>query len=438
MGPAAGGPPRSPQSRSWHARLKREMARPIPSRTPTSPTPRRPPTPLPNGNGSGQAGATPSSGAPGATAARQRRPWWQRRWLWAGAVAAGLLLGGGGLWLRQRSASEADLESYTVLARSGDLPGVVNASAELEAEQRVNVSPKRQGILEELFVEEGDRVESGQPLARMDAGDLQERLRELKAQVISAEAQLERSRSELERNERLYRQNAISLSDYNTVRSTFLVEQAAVNAARQRLEARRVEQADLIVRAPFSGVVTQRFADPGAFVTPTTTASATAGATSSSIVELSQGLEVVAKVPESDIGRVREGQPASVRVDAFPDRRFAARVKRITPRAVKQNNVTSFDVYLTFVEPTPELRIGMTADVGFQTGVLRERTLVPTVAIVTENGQPGVLLVGADRKPTFQTVELGESGGRDTEILSGLEPGTRIFIDLPPGARRRD
>lgn len=393
--------------------------------------------PLPNG--AGRPGpARPDGDQAGASGSRPR-PWWRRRRLWAGAVAAGLLLGGSGLWMmRQRASSQADIEPFTVVARSGDLPGVVNAAAELEAEQRVNVSPKRQGILEELFVEEGDRVEAGQPLARMDAGDLQERLRELQAQLLSAQAQLQRSRSELERNERLFRENAISLSDYNTVRSTFLVEQAAVNAARQRLEARRVEQADLVVRAPFSGVVTQRFADPGAFVTPTTTAAAVEGATSSSIVELSQGLEVVAKVPESDIGRVRQGQPASVRVDAFPDRRFAARVKRITPRAVKVNNVTSFDVGLQFVEPTPELRIGMTADVGFQTGLLQARTLVPTVAIVTENGRPGVLLVGKDRKPTFQPVELGSSGGKDTEILSGLEPGTRIFIDLPPGTKRRD
>ncbi|MFU8886893.1 MAG: efflux RND transporter periplasmic adaptor subunit [Cyanobacteriota bacterium] len=349
-----------------------------------------------------------------------------------------MLLAGGGLWLRQRGTTQGDLEPYTVLARSGDLPGVVNVSAELEAEQRVNVSPKRQGVLEELFVEEGDPVRTGQPLARMDAGDLQERLMELQAQLTSAEAQLARSRSELERNESLRRENAITLSDYNQIRSTFLVEQAAVKAARQRLEARRVEQNDLIVRAPFNGVVTQRFADPGAFVTPTTTAAAVAGATSSSIVELSQGLEVVAKVPESDIGRVRQGQEASVRVDAFPDRRFAARVKRITPRAVKLNNVTSFDVFLTFLEPTPELRIGMTADVGFQTGRIQARTLVPTVAIVTEEGQPGVLLVGKDRKPSFQPVKLGISGGKDTEILSGLDAGTRVFIDLPPWARQRN
>jgi HlyD family secretion protein len=353
-------------------------------------------------------------------------------------VAGALLIGGVGVVLRQRSTSQAGrLADYTVLAESGSLPGVVTASGELEAEQSVNVSPRRQGVLQELYVEEGDVVRRGQPLARMDSDDLRERLGELRAQLASAQAQLARSRSELDRNERLYRQNAISQSDFDRVRSIFLVDEAAVKAARQRLEARQVEQADLIVRAPFDGVVSQRFADPGAFVTPTTTAAAVAGATSSSIVELAQGLEAVAKVPESDIGRIRLGQDAEVRVDAFPDRRFPARVKRITPRAVKLNNVTSFDVVLAFLKPEPQLRIGMTADIGFQTGRVQADTLVPTVAIVTEEGRPGVLLVGRDNQPTFQPVELGVSGGRNTQILTGLKAGTRIFIDMPPWAKRK-
>jgi HlyD family secretion protein len=343
-----------------------------------------------------------------------------------------------GVWQRQRTINQRDLTPYTVLAKTGELPGVVNAAGELEAEQRVNVSPKRQGVLSELYVEEGDRVRTGQALARMDEGDLEERLTELQAQLNSAEAELVRSRSELKRNQNLYQQNAISLSDYNAVRSSFLVDQAAVQAAKQRLEARKVEQLDLLVKAPFDGVISQRYADPGAFVTPTTTASTSAGATSSSIVELSQGLEVVAKVPENDIGRIQLGQDASIRVDAYPDRRFAARVKRISPRAVKLNNVTSFDVLLRFLQPQPELKIGMTADVDFQTGRIQAQTLIPTVAIVTEQGRPGVLLVGPESVPQFQPVELGVSGGRDTQVISGLEPGTKVFIDLPPWAPRRN
>ncbi len=331
-----------------------------------------------------------------------------------------------------------DLAPYTVVAREGSLPGVITASGELDAIQRVNVSPKRQGLLQEIFVAEGDRVKRGQPLARMDDGDLQDRVMELRANLLSAQAEQQRSESELKRNEPLYRQGAISLDDMSRFRADAEVRLMAVRAARERLEQRLVERDELIVRAPFDGVISQRYADPGAFVTPTTTASATAGATSSSIVELSEGLEVVAKVPESDIGRVKRGLPASVRVDAFPDRRFRARVRQIAPRAVKTNNVTSFEVTLQLLDPAPELRIGMTADIDFQTGTLQARTLVPTVAIVTEDGRPGVLLVGKGQEPTFQPVELGASSGKDTQILEGLDNGTRVFIDLPPWAKKRN
>jgi HlyD family secretion protein len=314
---------------------------------------------------------------------------------------------------------------------------VVTASGELDAVERVNVSPKRQGQLRELLVDEGDRVEEGQPIAVMDSGDLRDRLGELQANLRSAQAELERSRSELARNLPLHRQGAISLNDLQRYQADYEVKRMGVAAAMERIQQRQVEGNELIVRAPFAGVISQRFAEPGAFVTPTTTASATAGATSSSIVELSQGLEVIAKVPESDLGRLRIGQAADVRVDAFPDRRFPARVRQIAPRAVKINNVTSFEVKLGLLNPPPELRIGMTADVDFKTGNLPARTLVPTVAVVTEKGRPGVLLVGKNRQPTFQPVELGVSSGKDTQILSGLEPGTRVFIDLPPWAKQR-
>ncbi|MFN7677943.1 MAG: efflux RND transporter periplasmic adaptor subunit [Cyanobacteriota bacterium] len=366
------------------------------------------------------------------------RPSHSWRPLWIGLAALVALLAGLGLWQRQRMAVRQNIAPYTVQARSGSLPGVVTASGELDAMERVNVSPKRQGQLLELLVEEGDRVEKGQPLARMDAGDLQDRLDELRANLLSARAELERSRSELSRNLPLYRQGAISLNDLQRYQSDYEVKRMAVAAAQQRIQQRQVEREELIVRAPFSGVISQRFAEPGAFVTPTTAASATAGATSSSIVELAQGLEAIAKVPESDLGRLRVGLPADVRVDAFPDRRFPARVRQIAPRAVKLNNVTSFEVKLELLNPPPELRIGMTADVDFKTGAMPARTLVPTVAVVTEKGRPGVLLVDKDRQPQFRPVDLGMSSGKDTEILSGLEPGTRVFIDLPPWAKQKN
>ncbi len=367
-----------------------------------------------------------------------KRPLWQRRRVWIGASLAGLLLVSvAGLNWRKTSEQRASLARYTVQAQRGSLPGVIAATGELDAIERVNVSPKRQGVLAQLFVDEGDRVNQGQALARMDPGDLSDRWQELEANLRSAEANLQRSRNEWQRRQQLYRSGAISADDYNRAEATFKVDRAARQAALERLQQRTVEQEDLIVRSPFAGQVSQRYAVRGAFVTPTTTASSSLGATSSSIVELARGLEAVAKVPESDVGRLRVGQLASVQVDSFPDQRFAARIRQIAPRAIKTNNVNSFAVKLAFLQPVPQLRIGMTAEIEFQIGNVPPQTLVPTVAVVTEDGRPGVLLVGQGNQPKFQPVELGMSSGRSTQILSGLAPGTRVFIDLPPWAKKK-
>ena len=262
-----------------------------------------------------------------------------------------LVSGAGFLLLPLLKGPKRDIGPYVTKVSQGSLAGIITASGEIEAEQRVNVSPKRQGQLLALYVDEGDKVIAGQPLARMDPSDIRNRLEELRAQQAVAKVDLNRSRGEYERRLQLFSQGALSGDDLARFKANFDSSQASYNAALQRLAQRKVESGDLVVRAPFAGTITNRYADPGSYVTPTTAASATAGATSSSIVELASGLQVNAKVPESDIGRIRNGQAASVRVDAFPDQRFAAQVKRISPRTEKSSNVTTVKVELELINP---------------------------------------------------------------------------------------
>ena len=359
------------------------------------------------------------------------------------AVMVGLLvlaLCGGGLLLRfgPWNNRQRDLTPFTTTAERGVLSGVITASGELQAQQKVNVSPRQSGLLDELMVDDGDEVKDDQVLAVMDRGDLDDRLQEKQALLRQAEANYQSQKDEFERRSKLYDSGVISADDFSDARFEMLARQAGLVAARERVEQLEQESSEQTIRAPFAGTITARYAEPGSFVTPTTAASATAGATSASIVELSQGLEVRARVPESDIGRIVTGQNAEIRVDAFPDERFQATVNEIAPRAAKENNVTSFEVRLNFLNPPQKLRIGMTADINFQTGRSAPKILVPTVAIVTENGKPGVLLVDENQKPSFQPVELGNSSGDQTAILNGLESGTRVFINLPPWADRRD
>ncbi len=327
--------------------------------------------------------------------------------------------------LKDANRSNKDITGFTIAAESGSLPGLITASGELKANKSVNVSPKRQGILNEIFVDEGDQVQQGDLIAKMDFGDLKYRIDELRANY-------ETQKASYLRRKMLFSEGAISAEEYEEYKNKFLRSEA-------KFKQIEVEENETNIKAPFKGTITSRYAVPGAFVTPTTSASSSreGGATSSSIVKLSQGLEIVAKVPESDIGRIETGQEATIIVDAFPDKRYKAVVSKISPSAIRNNNVTSFEVTLFLNKRPKNLRLGMTSDINFETGATKISTLIPTVAIVTEEGKVGVLIPGEKNQPKFKKVELGTSSGSKTAIISGLNPGDRVFINLPPWAKKR-
>ena len=127
-----------------------------------------------------------------------------------------VIVGGGSLiWvLGSGRRGSRDLSNYTVEATRGSLPGVITASGELEAIRSVNVSPKRQGLLEALLVDEGDRVQQGQVLARMEKGDFQDRIDELNALSRQARADFEIKSSDYERRKKLFSSGATSEAGY--------------------------------------------------------------------------------------------------------------------------------------------------------------------------------------------------------------------------------
>ncbi|WP_157871946.1 efflux RND transporter periplasmic adaptor subunit [Gloeothece verrucosa] len=206
---------------------------------------------------------------------------------------------------------------------------------------------------------------------------------------------------------------------------------AQVNAARGQLEQIKIQYNDTIIRAPFDGIVTQRYATEGAFVTPTTSASSTASATSTSILAMARGLKVVAKVPEVDLSFLQLGQPATIVADAYPDTLFKGQVVRIAPEAIVEQNVTSFEVTVALLPGQNRLLSKMNVDVTFYGKPLQDALVVPTVAIVTQKGKTGVYVPDQDKKPKFQPVDIGLVVDDKTQILSGLTPGQPVFIDLP-------
>jgi len=206
---------------------------------------------------------------------------------------------------------------------------------------------------------------------------------------------------------------------------------AAVESAKAQLMAVQIQLQDTEIRAPFSGIITQKYATEGAFVTPTTSASSTASATSTSIVALAKDLEIKAKVPEVDIGQLKEGQLVEIVADAYPDQVFKGTVRLVSPEAVIEQNVTSFEVRVAIDTGKEQLRSGMNVDLTFLGEQVPNALMVPTVAIVTEKGQTGVMIPDAKNQPQFKQVTIGSSIQDQTQILEGVKEGDRVFIDLP-------
>ncbi|HAC62698.1 MAG TPA: efflux transporter periplasmic adaptor subunit [Cyanothece sp. UBA12306] len=207
--------------------------------------------------------------------------------------------------------------------------------------------------------------------------------------------------------------------------------QAEVAAAQAKLDNVQTQVKDTIITAPFSGLITQRYSSPGAFVTPTTSASSSVSATSTSIVALAQGLEVLAELSEVDISKIKIGQPAEIRSDAYPQKVFRGRVQLIAPEAVQNNNVTSFQVQIALETGQNELLSGMNVRLTIVGKKIPQSLVVPNVAILTQNGETGVLIPNQKNQPVFQPVSIGSMVGDQTQILQGVQEGELVFIDYP-------
>lgn len=434
-------------------------------------------------------------------------------WL-LGLVAVGVIGVGAIAFAVARARGPAyDLQELTVPVETTALTIRFTASGNVTPLQTVNLSPNASGILEELYVEQGDRVVQGQLIAQMDSRDVEAqrrqreaavteaaaqltdvqqgtdpeeiaraeaavrvaeaRVQDVEAQVRDAEARLDLAEAQVDRNRRLQTQGAISLDELdsfvqavqsaranvNSTEASLASAQFQVDEAQQQLEDLRneprpediaqaearlsqaqaqlesvdVQVADTQIRAPFAGVVTQKFANEGAFVTPTTSASDASSATSSAIVALASDLEVLAEVAETDIGQISPGQRVEIIADAFPDEVFEGRVRLIAPEAIERQNVTLFQIRVNLVTGQDRLLSNMNVTAAFVGEELADALVVPTVAVVTQEGRSGVLVPDDRDRIRFRPVALGSQAGEQIQILEGITEGDRVFVDLPPG-----
>ncbi len=355
-----------------------------------------------------------------------------KRWMkWALLVLlAGLLASGVWRALSGRQAQQATLARQTNLGsqtvveltaidmvevRSSELALGLPISGSLKAVNSAIVKARVAGELQELAVREGDTVRTGQIIARVDPTEYQARLRQAQQLAESAKAQVDIARRSFDNNRSLVEQGFISRTALDTSLASLAAAEASFRAAQAGSEVAAKSLEDTILRAPLSGLVSQRLAQPGERVAPE--------ARIVEIVDLGR-IELEASLSAAESLQLRLGQIAVLQIEGSASP-VSARVVRINPSAVAGSRAVT--AYLA-VDSAPGLRQGLFAQGTL--GTARLQTLaVALSAVRTDKPQPYVQLI-EQQQVRHQTVELGARGELDGQAMvavKGVSENARVI-----------
>lgn len=262
-----------------------------------------------------------------------------------------------------------------------DIVVTASAAGAIEPVKTVEVKSKASGEIIEVFVEEGDQVEAGQLLVRVDPRIPMNAVAQAEADSVVARAELDNAEAQLERSEALHASASITDLEYENARLARASAYARLISARRALEDAKIAFEDTEVRAASSGTILGRSVEVGTVI-----ASASRDVSGGAVLMRMASLDTVqvrALVDETDIGMIQDGMPVTITVEAYPNRPFHGDVLRIGAEALVQQNVTMFPVLVQIANDEGLLRPGMNAEVLVHIGEVRSALAVPNAALRT-------------------------------------------------------
>jgi RND family efflux transporter MFP subunit len=357
-------------------------------------------------------------------------------------AGAGIVLAlvAAGIWFRADSASSTGpgrggrgqpIAVETAPVERVTLRDLRGFSGTLRAEAQFDVAPKIAGRMERLLVDLGDTVRNGQVVARLDDDEAEQQVQQARAELGVAQAGLAEARSllsvkqaQLGRIRQLHERRIAAQTELETAEVEAVAQQARVQVTQAQvtqreaaLRAAEVRKSYTVIRAAWHGGsevrhVGERYASEGALLA--------ANQPILSIVE-TRLLTAVVSAPELDYPWLRVGQPATVRVEALPQRRFPGRIVRLAPVFRETSRQARIEVQVDNAEGL--LKPGMFAAVEVEVGEVHNAATVPEAAVVTRDGRRGVFRVDAQqRRVEFVPVRTGiVEGGRVQIVEPDLE-----------------
>jgi len=381
---------------------------------------------------------------------RARRDPGRFRWLrWPAAGLGGLLLVSAAVFALR--GSPPAVEVTTAHAIPAGRPALLNASGYVTPRRRATIAAKITGQVNEVFAEEGMRVEPGQILATLDDSDARARLISARADRDATAATLGDLRVNLANAERdrrraedLWKDAGISEQALDQARTTVDSLRARIALGEEQIRAAeakiRVAQEDLdntIIRAPFAGIVVSKDAQRGEMVSPISAGGGFTRTGIATIVDMNS-LEIEVDVNESYIARVKPGQPVTAVLDAYPDWQIPAKVRTVIPTADRQKATVKVRAAFDRLDPRilPDMGVKVTffGDEPSTRATGAARILVPRTAVREEGGNQ-VVFVYRDGRVERRAVRLGQARGNDHEVIAGLSDGEQVVVRGLEGLR---
>ncbi|HEX7370648.1 MAG TPA: efflux RND transporter periplasmic adaptor subunit [Rhodanobacteraceae bacterium] len=369
------------------------------------------------------------------------------RWPWiVGTVVLLLVVGAGAAAIALHGRAVAVETTTAVAASSNNNAAVLQATGYVVARRQATISAQIIGTLTQVSVEEGEHVEKGQILARLDPTAYQAQLDSSRAQYAAAAAGIAKARATLQQDRaNAARMNAVvargyvSKQDAQQANTLVAVDEAGLDAAikqaqaaKDQVQAAQVNLDFTIIRAPFDGVVTNKAAEAGEIVSPYSAGGGGIAGGLATIVDMNS-LEVDVDVNEAYISRVKPGMPVEAVLDAYPDWKIPAHVIAIIPSADKSKATVKVRIALDKKDPR------IIPQMGVRVSFLEKNNanskplpgvLVPKSAIVQRDGKDVVFVVDngrAEPKP----VTLGADFSDLKQVTQGLDAGAEV-VTAPP------
>lgn len=372
----------------------------------------------------------------------------------AAAVALLLLVLAGFYFMLGGKTIEVETATAEPPPSAANAAAVLDATGYVTARLQATVASKITGMLKEVLIEEGETVQRGQIMARLDDSDAQAQLGLAQAHVAAAvaqigqiEAALVQAKRDQKRQKELRARNvspAKLLDDANTqvtsVSAQLQAQKRQIGVARAELRVAQVAYDNTIVRAPFSGIIVAKSAQPGEIVSPISAGGGFTRTGIGTIVDM-QSLEIEVDINESFINRVAPRQPVIAVLDAYPDWKIPAEVINIIPTADRAKATVKVRIKLKVrdsrIVPDMGVRVSFYEETKDKISAPRG-VLIPANALLERDGHNIVFRLDGD-VAKIREVKAGQAYSDLRLIESGLALGDRVVLnpptDMPDGAR---